>query len=145
MQISARGLALIRQFEGCELEAYLCPSRVPTIGYGHTLGVKLGMRIDQDRAEEFLRIDVRFAEHLVNSRVKVALTQGQFDALVSFVFNIANPEDQFTGENCMLLRQLNAGDYAGAAGQFGRWVYGGGKALAGLVRRRAFEEALFRA
>lgn len=141
MQISKAGLDLIKQFEGLYLKAYRCPAGVPTIGYGHTAGVAMGQTITQQQADDYLRRDVRQFERAVERLVKVPLTQGQFDALVSFAFNL--------GEGALaqstLLRLLNAGDYAGAAAQFDRWNKAGGRVLPGLVRRRAAERALFEA
>ena len=139
MRTSESGLALIRQFEGLRLSAYRCPAGIPTIGYGSTAGVKMGQTITAGRAEELLREDVRQFEAAVSRLVKVPLTQGQHDALVSFAFNLgAKSLEQST-----LLRLLNAGDYKGAAAQFDRWVYASGKKLSGLVKRRAAERALF--
>lgn len=141
MQISKAGLDLIKQFEGLYLKAYRCPAGVPTIGYGHTAGVAMGQVITQQQADDYLRRDVRQFERAVERQVSVPLTQGQFDALVSFAFNL--------GEGALaqstLLRLLNAGDYAGAAAQFDRWNKAGGRVLPGLVRRRAAERALFEA
>ncbi|MDH0157376.1 lysozyme [Stutzerimonas stutzeri] len=139
MHISEAGLALIRQSEGLRLRAYLCPAGIPTIGYGSTAGVKLGQTITAERAEELLREDVRQFEAAVSRLVKVPLTQGQFDALTSFAFNLGTK----SLEQSTLLRLLNAGDYPGAAAQFDRWVYASGKKLTGLVKRRAAERALF--
>ena len=141
MQISKAGLDLIKQFEGLYLKAYRCPAGVPTIGYGHTAGVAMGQTITQQQADDYLRRDVRQFERAVARLVSVPLTQGQFDALVSFAFNL--------GEGALaqstLLRLLNAGDYAGAAAQFDRWNKADGRVLPGLVRRRAAERALFEA
>lgn len=139
MHISETGLALIRQFEGLRLSAYRCPAGIATIGYGSTAGVQMGQTITTERAEELLREDVRQFEAAVSRLVKVPLTQGQFDSLASFAFNLgAKSLEQST-----LLRLLNAGDYTGAAAQFDRWVYASGKKLSGLVKRRAAERALF--
>lgn len=141
MQISKAGLDLIKEFEGLYLKAYRCPAGVPTIGYGHTAGVVMGQTITKQQADDYLRRDVRQFERAVARLVSVPLTQGQFDALVSFAFNL--------GEGALaqstLLRLLNAGDYAGAAAQFDRWNKAGGRVLPGLVRRRAAERALFEA
>lgn len=141
MQASKAGLDLIKQFEGLYLKAYRCPAGVPTIGYGHTAGVAMGQTVTQQQADDYLRRDVRQFERAVSRLVRVPLTQGQFDALVSFAFNL--------GEGALaqstLLRLLNAGDYAGAAAQFERWNKAGGRVLPGLVRRRAAERALFEA
>ena len=139
MQTSQRGIDLIKSFEGLRLSAYRCPADIPTIGYGTTSGVKIGDTITKERAEELLREDVRRFEDQVLRLVKVPLTQGQFDALTSFVYNLGAGNLS----NSTLLRLLNAGDYAGAAAQFERWNKAGDKTLAGLVRRRAAERALF--
>ena len=139
MHISEKGLALIRQFEGLRLLAYKCAAGVPSIGYGHTRTAKMGQSITQEHAEELLREDVARFEAAVSRLVKVPLTQGQFDALVSFAFNLGAK----ALEKSTLLRLLNAGDYSGTAAQFDRWVYASGKKLSGLVKRRAAERALF--
>ncbi len=139
MHISDAGLALIRQFEGLRLLAYKCAAGVWTIGYGSTAGVKPGQSITAERAEELLREDVARFEAAVSRLVTVPLSQGQFDALVSFAFNLGAK----ALEKSTLLRLLNAGDYSGAAAQFDRWVYASGKKLSGLVKRRAAERALF--
>jgi len=139
MRTSENGLALIRQAEGLRLRAYKCPAGVWTIGYGTTAGVKEGLVITKERAEELLREDVKRFEDQVMRLVKVRLTQGQFDALVSFIYNLGAGNLS----NSTLLRLLNAGDYKGAAAQFDRWTKAGGKELAGLVKRRAAERALF--
>jgi lysozyme len=139
MHTSQKGLDLIKSFEGLRLSAYKCPADVWTIGFGTTAGVKPGQAITKERAEELLREDVKRFEAQVLRLVKVPLTQGQHDALVSFVYNLGAGNLS----NSTLLRLLNAGDYAGAAAQFDRWNKAGGKVLAGLVRRRAAERALF--
>jgi len=87
MKISDEGLALIKHFEGCRLEAYLCPAGVWTIGYGHTRGVKDGDVIDQEAAEAYLIEDLEEFEGYVNSMVEIALKQNEFDAMVAWVFN----------------------------------------------------------
>lgn len=130
---------MIRQFEGLRLRAYKCPAGIPTIGYGHTAGVKMGQEISKDRAEELLREDVARFEGHVDRLVTVPLTQGQFDALVAWTYNLGPG----ALEKSTMLRRLNAGDYAGAAAELERWNRAGGKVLAGLVRRRAAERALF--
>ena len=139
MHTSQRGLDLIKSFEGLRLSAYKCPADVWTIGWGTTAGVTPGQTITKERAEELLREDVKRFEAQVLRLVKVPLTQGQLDALTSFVYNLGAGNLS----NSTLLRLLNAGDYKGAAAQFDRWTKAGGKVLAGLVRRRAAERALF--
>ncbi len=140
MKTSEDGKIFIKEKEGLRLEAYRCSAGVLTIGYGHTAGVVSGMKIDLAQAEKFFLDDLeQKAESVVNRLVKVPLTQGQYDALVSFTFNLG-------AGNLMkstLLRLLNAGDYAGAAGQFERWVKSGGKVTAGLVKRRKEEKEMF--
>lgn len=140
MNISDKGLDLIKRFEGLELTAYRCPAGVWTIGYGHTgIDVKKGMTITEEEAEQLLRVDVRRFEDGVRG-IAAKFTQGQFDALVSFAYNLG------LGAllSSTLLKKHKAGDYDAAAEQFGRWVYAGGKRLKGLVRRRAEEAALYR-
>lgn len=139
MHISQKGLDLIKSFEGLRLSAYKCPADVWTIGYGATAGVKPGQTITKERAEELLREDVKRFEGYVDRLVKVPLTQGQFDALVSFAYNLGPG----ALEKSTLLDQLNRGDYDSAAAQFDRWTKAGGKELPGLVKRRAAERALF--
>jgi lysozyme len=139
--ISKKGIDLIKEFEGEELTAYLCPAGVWTIGVGHTGDdVKSGLTISAAQSEALLRKDLTRFEKGVSRLVKVPLTQHQFDALVSFAFNLGLGA---LGRST-LLRLLNAGDYEGAADQFKRWNKAGGRVLAGLVRRRAAEAALFR-
>lgn len=139
MRTSEKGLALIRQSEGLRLRAYRCPAGIATIGFGTTRGVKMGQEITRERAEELLREDVRRFEGYIDALVKVPLNQGQYDALSSWVYNLGPG----ALEKSTLLRLLNAGDYAGAGQQFGRWIYAGSEILPGLVRRRAAEQALF--
>lgn len=131
---------LIKKWESLELKAYLpTPNDVWTIGWGHTKGVKRGMTITRHQAQRFFEEDVQWAEDAVNKLVKVPLNQNQFDALVSFVFNIG--ETNF--RNSTLLRKLNRKDYEGAANEFPRWKHQKGKVLRGLVRRRAEEMEIF--
>ncbi|HBO6773379.1 TPA: lysozyme [Pseudomonas aeruginosa] len=142
MKASQDALDIIKKFEGFSEKAYPDPAhgwRVPTIGYGTTSGVKMGDTITKERAEELLREDVKRFEGYVDRLVKVPLTQGQFDALVSFTYNLGPG----ALEKSTLLKLLNRGDYQGAADQFSRWVNAGGKRLGGLVKRRAAERVLF--
>lgn len=137
---SAAGLALTKQFEGIELKAYQDSVGVWTIGYGHTgIDVKPGMTITEDQASVLLAADVAWAVTCVNKSVTAAINQNQFDAMVDFVFNLGCAA---FGQST-LLRMVNAGDFAGAAGQFLRWNKAGGKVLAGLTKRRQGEMALF--
>lgn len=144
MQISDKGIALIKQFEGCKLTAYQDSVGVWTIGYGWTKPVdgkpiRAGMTIKQETAERLLKTGLVSYENDVSRLVKVDLTQGQFDALVSFTYNLGAR----SLSTSTLLRKLNAGDYAGAADEFLRWNKAGGKVLNGLTRRREAEHALF--
>jgi len=138
-QISQAGIALIREFEGCKLSAYVCPAGILTIGVGSTgPHVKPGMTITQAEADALLLKDLVRFEAAVNNLAKINLTQGMYDALVSFAFNC--------GEGALaestLLRRLNAGEDPSAVAkqEFPRWTNGG---LAGLVRRRDAEVKLF--
>jgi len=139
MRTGRDGVELIRHFEGCRFDAYLCPAGVWTIGYGHTADVKEGDSIDQEAAEAFLIEDLEKFEQAVMRLVEVSLTQQQFDALVSWTFNLGAGN---LAEST-LLRKLNNYQYAEVPEQMMRWVRAGGKVLDGLVRRRAAEAALF--
>jgi len=139
MRTGRDGVELIRHFEGCRFDAYLCPAGVWTIGYGHTANVKEGDTIDQETAEAFLIEDLESFERDVTRLVEVPLTQQQFDALVSWTFNLGAGN---LAEST-LLRKLNNYQYAEVPEQMMRWVRAGGQVLEGLVRRRAAEAALF--
>ncbi|MEN4247997.1 lysozyme [Serratia marcescens] len=144
MQISKCGIELIKRFEGLRLKAYQDSVGVWTIGYGWTQlvdGKKVGpgMQIDQATADRLLKCGVVSYEQGVNQLVKVRITQGQFDALVSFAYNLGLR----SLSTSTLLKKLNTGDKAGAADEFGKWVNAGGKRLDGLVARRAAEREMF--
>ena len=130
---------LTKQFEGCKLVAYLDSGGVPTIGYGHTKGVKMGDKITQEQADKYLKEDMTQAENAVNKLVKVSLSQNQFDACVDFVFNLG--EGNFSKST--LLKLINQGKFAEAANEFPKWNLCAGKPLAGLTRRRLAEQSLF--
>ncbi|HEY6847864.1 MAG TPA: lysozyme [Terracidiphilus sp.] len=137
---SSSGLSLTEQFEGCELSAYQDQVGVWTIGYGHTgPDVTPGLSITLDQAQALLAQDVAGASACVNKVITVQLTQDEFDALVDFVFNLG--AGAFTGST--LVRDLNAGDFTAAAAQFDLWDHAGGAVVAGLLRRRQAEAALF--
>lgn len=140
MEYSKKGLELTESFEGCKLEAYKDVVGIWTIGYGHT-GPEVipGLVIDQATAERFLKIDINSAISCVNSCVSAPITQGEFDALVDFVFNVGCSSFR----RSTMLRMLNDGQYADAAKQFGLWAYASGKAVAGLLRRREAEAREF--
>lgn len=137
--VNSLGISLIKEYEGYRSKAYLDTGGVPTIGYGHTRGVQMGQECTPEIAEAWLEADLDEAEKAVSRLVKVPLTDNQYAALVSFTFNLGVARLQ----SSTLLKKLNAGDYAGAQGQFGRWVFDNGKELPGLVKRRAAEAALF--
>ena len=133
------GKDLIKQFECCKLKAYLCPAGVPTIGYGHTVGVQLGREITQKEANVLLDLDYAYYERQVEDMLKVDVNENQLGALTSFAYNL--------GVNALkkstLLKLLNGGDPVSAAKEFDKWTKAGGVTLAGLVKRRAAERALF--
>ena len=139
MQISQHGIDLIKRFEGCSLKAYRCPAGVLTIGYGHTNKVLADDVITQEEAETLLKKDLIIHCNNVSKLVRAPLNQNQFDALVSFEYNVGY--GNFSGSS--LLRLLNARDYKGAAEQFDRWIYAGKTVLQGLVNRRKAEKELF--
>jgi len=133
------GLDIVKEAEGLRLSAYLCPAGIPTIGYGHTKGVKLGDTCTKEQAEKWLENDFFTAKQDVKAVVKVPLKENQLDALASFVFNLGVRKlIQST-----LLKKLNAGDYNGAAAEFDKWVFAGKVKLNGLIKRRAKERQLF--
>lgn len=138
MRLSAEGRAFIKRHEGCRLDAYLCAAGVPTIGYGHTEGVKLGQKITQHQADVLFDFDVEHFEDGVTA-FPVLLTQGQFDALVSLAFNVGLERVA----QSTLLHKLRAGDVAGAASEFMKWRLAAGKVVPGLIKRRADEKAVF--
>ncbi len=135
------GMQLIRNFEGFVDHVYKDAVGYPTIGIGHLIkaGEVFPEKITEVEANEILAKDLKEAEDAVNKMVKVTLRQNQFDALVSFVFNLG--AGNFAGST--LLKMVNASDFNNAAGQFIRWNRAGGKVLAGLTRRREAEAALF--
>ena len=145
MKTSKAGLDLIKQFESFRAAPYLCSAGVPTIGYGTTVypnGIKVKLsdqKITQQLAETFLQHHVNVIEKDVSKLVKVTLTQNQFDALVSFAYNVGLGA---FGDST-LLKLLNAGDIDNASKQFERWNKAGGKVSNGLTRRRNAEKALF--
>jgi len=139
MNISNTGLALIKVFEGCLLEAYQDSVGVWTIGHGHTLQVKHGDMITAAGAELLLLNDLKSVEHTLNSVVLTPLTQNQYDALCSFVFNLGTKA--FSGST--LLKKINSEEYAAAADEIVKWNKAGGQPEAGLTRRRTAERQLF--
>ena len=139
VQISEEGVALIRHFEGCSLDAYLCPAGVWTVGYGHTGDVSEGDVIDQEKAEALLIEDLEEFEGYVSALCERSLTQCQFDALVSWVFNLGPGNFK----SSTLLRRLNDGDLGAVPNEMRRWTRAGGQVLEGLVKRREAEALMF--
>ena len=139
MGISEEGKNLIKKFEGCELEAYKCAAGVWTIGYGHIKTAVEGMKIDQATANELFDEEMGEYETYVNTAVTVPLSQNQFDALVSWVFNLGNGNLNAS----TMLKVINSGDHAGVPAQIKRWNKAGGKVLEGLIRRREAEALLY--
>lgn len=135
-----RNEEMIKKHEALRLKAYMpTPNDVPTIGWGHTKGVRMGDVITKAQAQKFFEEDVAWAVEAVNKRVKVPLNQNQFDALVSWTFNV--------GAGAMasstLVRKLNAGNYEAVRTELPRWNKQKGKTLRGLTKRRAEEVELF--
>lgn len=144
LSISAAGVAGIQHYEGTVPRVYLDPVNIPTVCTGHTKSVTLedvGKVASSALCEQLLREDLKEAEAGVRRLVNVPVTQGQYDALVSFTFNVG------TGAlaESTLLRKLHARDCLGAAAEFPRWVKARGRVLNGLVARRAWERAIFEA
>lgn len=139
MTLSDTGLALIRRFEGFSPTVYLCPAGVATIGYGHVVRAdeqaRFARGISEPMAVTLLRQDAACAEAAVARLIAVPLTQGQFDALVSFTFNLGAAALQ----RSTLRQRVNREDHAGAREEFAKWVWAGGRRLTGLVARRAAE------
>ncbi len=135
------GVDLIKSFEGFEPETYLDIVGVPTIGYGHVLlpGETFPDGISEVQAEEILCRDLYKAEKTVLRNVNVPLTDNQFAALVSFVFNLGGSALQ----RSTLRQKLNRLEYEEAANEFRKWVMASGKKIKGLIRRREAERSLF--
>jgi lysozyme len=139
IETSQAGIDLVKRWEGCKTKAYRCPAGVWTIGYGHTEGVNSSMWISYDKAEEFLKQDLQRFEKAVKTLVTVPINQNQFDALVSFTYNVGAK----AFGNSTLLSLLNQKKYLPASDQFLRWTKAGSKTLPGLVLRRSEERDLF--
>ncbi len=140
-RINQAGLDLVKEREGFFERQYLCPAGKPTIGYGHVIlpGEHFDQPISREQGEALLRDDLAVAEEAVTRLVTAPLNENQFSALVSFTFNLG----QGNLQKSTLLKKLNAGDDAGAAEEFGRWINADGKPLEGLRIRREMERALF--
>ena len=143
MHLSTQGLDLICRWESFSPTIYVCPAGYPTVGYGHLVTEKNKEQfldgVDLDEALELLRGDVQVAERAVAQFITAPLTQGQFDALVSFTFNLGAGALQ----RSTLRRKINRGDEDGIPAEFLKWVWAGGRKLKGLIRRRKAEALLF--
>ena len=139
--ITPQGLELITTFEGFSPTSYMCAGGYLTIGYGHVIkeGEAFPSGITEEEARTLLRKDVHIAERVVLQLICVPLSDGQFDALVSFTFNLGSGALQ----RSTLRQKLNRSDYGRAANEFGRWTFAGGRKLPGLIRRRAAERQRF--
>jgi lysozyme len=140
MQTSESGFGLIKRFEGFSASAYDDAAGHPTIGYGHRLKPEENFQtVSEEEALALLAADAAVAEHAIARLVTAELVQPQFDALVSFIYNIGVQ----AFEKSYLLRLLNEGGADAAAAQLSRWVFAGGKPQAALIARRRAEKALF--
>ncbi len=140
MRTSSAGLALIARFEGFSPTPYHCPAGILTIGIGHA--IRAGERFEtlsEDEALALLRQDVALAERAVARLIQVPLTQHQFDALISFTFNLGSGALQ----RSRLRRLINRAEHDAVPAELLRWVWAGGRKLPGLVRRRAAEGRLY--
>ena len=143
--MTAEGLDLIKHYEGFSSAPYKCPAGYWTVAYGAIWGIH-GTRVDEDHPDvskeqgnQLLRRDVGRSEKAVLRLIKVPLSDGQFDSLCSFVFNLGSGALQ----SSTLRRRLNRGAYEEAANEFPRWVFAGGRKLKGLIRRRKDERRMF--
>ncbi len=142
MKISEKGIAFLIKEEGEILTAYLCPAGVWTIGVGHTgKDIKKGMKITKEQSREFLKSDIKRFEDIVNKSIRIPLKQCEFDALVSFSFNVG--EGAFS--KSALVNKINSSaSLKEIETQFRRWIYGGGKVLPVLQSRREREIKLYK-
>ena len=145
MKISNKGLELIKEFEGFSANAYLCPAKIPTIGYGNTFWedgrkVRIGEQISKSKALELLEFVANkdFADKIFPF-IEVSISQNQFDAMVSLAYNIG--VGAFS--NSTLLKRVNVKDFLGAGNEFLKWDKSNGKPLLGLTRRQQREKELF--
>jgi len=139
MNISAEGMALIKKFEGCELEAYLDAVNIPTIAFGRIKNVRMGDSCTKEQAEAWLEEEIQEYEGYINDMVEVELEQYQFDALCAWVYNLGPTNLR----ESTLLKVLNEKKYDEVPAQIRRWNKAGGDVLGGLTRRREAESLLF--
>ena len=141
MRTSQQGINLIKEFEGFSERVYICPGGVYTIGYGHTKGVQIGDTCTREKAEEYLRDDLKDTEEAIEALIEVPLTQNQFDALVSLVYNIGS--GHFFDSTIRRVINCKVADKEEYRRAWMMWVKSKGKVLKGLVRRREAEYKLF--
>ena len=139
MRMSKAGLALLKDFEGCRLVAYQCPAGEWTIGYGFTVGVMPGDTMTQEQCDARLKNEIKQYESAVFAATEGDCTQSEFDALVSFAWNVGTAGMQKSS----VIKAHNRGDKQAAARAFLMWNRAGGKIISGLSRRRAAEAALY--
>lgn len=141
--VTEEGLNLIKRFEGFSPNIYICPAGYPTIGYGHVVLAHerelLAAGITPAQATELLRKDVGIAERAVLRLISMPLTDGQFDALVSFTFNLGAGALQ----RSTLRRKVNRGEHESVPAELMKWVWAAGKRMPGLVRRRKAEALVY--
>lgn len=142
MRTSQKGIDLIKEFEGYSERVYLCPGGVYTIGYGHTRGVQVGDTCTREKAEEYLRDDLRDTEETIQDLIDVPLTQNQFDALVCLVYNIGS--GNFYDSTIRKVINYKVSDIEEYRRAWMMWVKAQGRVLKGLVRRREAEFKLFK-
>lgn len=142
MKTSQKGIDLIKEFEGYSERVYMCAGGKYTIGYGHTRGVEVGDTCTREQAEKYLREDLQDAEESVLALISVPLTQHQFDALVSLVYNIGS--GNFYDSTIRRVINLKIGNIEEYRRAWMMWVKSRGKVLKGLVRRREAEFKMFK-
>lgn len=140
MKLSIRVMERIKYFEGFRAKTYICPSGFKTIGYGHKLSSNdFRVNIDKNEAEVLLLQDITKAAMAVVRNINTKLTEGQFDALISFVFNLGSAALQ----RSTLRQKINRNEHEEVPKEFMRWIYANGKILPGLIRRREMEVAMY--
>lgn len=141
MKTNNKGLDLIKSAEGLKLTGYLCPAKVPTVGYGHTGSeVHVGMKISLEQAEKLLVEDIEKRERQIDNTLKVILNQNQYSAVVSFVYNLGIGNLKTS----TLLKLINGNpDDPNITAEFKKWNKAGGKVLPGLTKRREAEAKLY--
>jgi len=139
MKISEEGKSLIKKFEGCKLEAYLCSAGVPTIAFGRTKNVKIGDTCTQEQADAWLEEELEEYTGYVNDAVKQTLQQNQIDAMVAWTYNLGPTNLR----SSTMLKVLNEGKLQEVPQEMRKWVKANGKTLPGLERRRLAESMLF--